>query len=65
MLRISHFVNTIRVWLFHIIIFSDTIQIYLPSKNLHTQVKIALVSIWFRMVLTPTITQVHKASLSP
>lgn len=36
MLRSSHLFNTIRVWLFHILFVFDTIQIYLPSKNLHT-----------------------------
>jgi hypothetical protein len=51
-MRISHFLMSIGLWVFDNIFVSETIWVYITSKNFHAQSKIALVSIWFRMVST-------------
>ena len=58
------FFDVHRLWVFDSIFVSDTIWVYKPSKNNHAQSKIALVSIWFRMVSTQIRTWVYKDSLT-
>ena len=44
---------------------SNVIWVYIPCRNLHTQVKFSLVSIWFRMVLEPHNNSAIRRLFSP
>ena len=49
---VSPYSDTNMAHVFEDIFVFDTIRVYIPSKNLHAQGKIALVSVWIGMVLT-------------
>ena len=64
-MRFSHlFLGTRRIWVFEGISVFKTIWVYIPCKKHSYLEKIALESIWSRMLLTQIITRVYKDSLT-
>ena len=59
-MRISHVLIPVGNGYLDGICVFDTIQVYIPCKNVSYLGEIALLSMWFRMVLTQILTQVYK-----